>query len=173
MSQENEQISSNFQPVSHLVILSLVTFGFYNIYWFYRTWESIKSYTNADFRPGWRTFGLFIPFYNLFRIDGMFRHDIELLRTTVDGAKLIKKPFLYGLSFVLFTGFLKLPAPFELLYFLSVWPLAGAQSHLNSYWEKGQSELPKRTKLYWGEIALIIIGGGFFLMALIGSFIPE
>jgi hypothetical protein len=104
VNQENEQTSPtqlsrkqflNAQTVWHLGLLTIVTFGIYGIYWFYKTWKSIKDYNGADFSPGWRTFGLFIPIYNLVRIDGMFRHDIELIRMKMDGVKFIKRPFLY------------------------------------------------------------------------------
>lgn len=183
MNQENEQILSplhegrqfsNVQPIHHLVILSLVSFGIYEIYWFYKTWKSIKNYTCADFSPGWRTFGLFIPFYNLVRIDGMFRNDIELLRTKVDGVTLIKKPLLYGLSFFLLSAIcLKLPDPFQLLYSISVWPLAVAQGHLNTYWKKGQPDCLVRTKFSGVELALLIIGGLLLILVLIGLLIPE
>jgi hypothetical protein len=141
----------------------------YGIYWFYKTWRDINNYTDANFSPGWRTFGLFIPFYNLIRIDGMFRHDIELLRARVGGEKFIKSPFLYGFVYV----FLAAINPFWWLSFISVMPLAVVQGYLNSYWKKGQPELPERKTLSKGEIALIIIFGIWWTLALIGLTVPE
>lgn len=149
---------SNAQPLWHLILLSIATLRIYEIYWFYKTWKSIKEYTTASFSPGWRTFGLFIPIYGLVLIDGLFRHDVENLRTAVAGPKVIKRPLLFGASYVLspllsFLGLAPLP------YFFPLFPLAAFQRCLNQYWEIGQPELPRRKKFSGGEIVLLIIGG--------------
>lgn len=149
---------SNAQPLWHLILLSIATLRIYEIYWFYKTWKGIKKYTTASFSPGRRTFGLFIPIYGLVLIDGVFRHDVELLRTAVAGPKLIKRPLLFGASYVLspLLSFLGGLAP--LPHFFPLFPLAAFQRCLNQYWEIGQPELPRRTKFSAGEIALLVIG---------------
>jgi len=47
------------------VILSLVTFGFYFIYWFYDTNAQFKHELNDGSHPGLRTLALFIPIANI------------------------------------------------------------------------------------------------------------
>ena len=46
------------------VLLTIVTFSFYTIYWYHKVHVQLSRGTNANFSPGWRTVGLFIPFYN-------------------------------------------------------------------------------------------------------------
>ncbi len=47
------------------VILTLVTFGFYFIYWFYDTNQQFKSELNDGSHPGLRTLALFVPLVNI------------------------------------------------------------------------------------------------------------
>jgi hypothetical protein len=39
-----------------LVILSLTTFGIYELYWFYQNWKRIQQQSGSDIRPFWRAF---------------------------------------------------------------------------------------------------------------------
>lgn len=47
------------------VIFSILTLGLYTIYWYHITHKQLANGTSADFSPGMRTIGLFIPIYNL------------------------------------------------------------------------------------------------------------
>jgi len=60
-----EQLKSNivdkstfFFTVSttKMIVMSLVTLGLYQLYWFYKNWVSIKEQTKEDMKPFWRTF---------------------------------------------------------------------------------------------------------------------
>lgn len=45
-------------PVSplKLVVMSTVTLGIYEIYWFYKNWKLVKQQTDRDIMPFWRAF---------------------------------------------------------------------------------------------------------------------
>ncbi len=60
-TQSARQQFSNAQPVWDFVLLSIVTFGFYEFYWFYRNWTHLKLHKNLDISPAWRTAGSFCP----------------------------------------------------------------------------------------------------------------
>ena len=47
------------------VVFSVITLGFYTIYWYHITHKQLANGTNASFSPAMRTIGMFIPFYNL------------------------------------------------------------------------------------------------------------
>lgn len=167
----SQQKFSNAQPVWHFVFLSIVTFGIYDIYWFYRNWKYLKVHKSLDISPGWRTAGLFVPIYGIVLA-------YRQLRDIRDFSKEAGIDKTYSPGWILFGWLIlsalgRLPDPFWLLSFLSVWPLAVVQGVLNSYWEKEQSELPARTKFSGGQIALLVIGGIMLILALIGTFIPE
>ncbi len=56
---------------------------------------------------------------------------------------------------------------------LAVWILVVVQETLNDYWKKEQHGLEMRAKFSSGEIVLLVIGGIFWILILIGTFIPE
>lgn len=162
---------SNAQPVWHFFLLSILTFGIYEIYWFYRNWDYIKIHKNMDIKPGWRTAGLFVPIYGLVLIYRQLRDIRDFSREA--GIDKNYSPGWISFSWIILNAFWKLPDPFWFLSFLSVWPLAFVQSILNLYWKKEQPELVERTKFSGGQIALIVIGGIWWILVFIGTFIPE
>lgn len=47
-------------PVSRLILMSIVSFGVYEMYWIYKNWRYVKERDNLDIRPFWRGwFGIF------------------------------------------------------------------------------------------------------------------
>jgi hypothetical protein len=56
-----------FFPVStdKLVTMSIVTFGFYEVYWAYKNWQLIKSRDESKIQPIWRAIFLLLFFYPL------------------------------------------------------------------------------------------------------------
>jgi hypothetical protein len=162
---------SNVQPVWQFVLLSVATLGIYEVYWFYRNWKQPKVHKNLDISPGWRTAGLFIPIYGLMLAYRQLE-DIKNFAITAG----IDKTYSSGwvlVGWIFFSILGLLPGPFGFLGLLSVWPLTIVQQVLNSYWTSEQSELPHRTKFSGKQIVLLVIGGAFLILAVIGTFIPE
>jgi hypothetical protein len=64
MSQESAPV---FFPVStrKLVVMSIVTLGFYEVYWAYKNWQLIKSRDKSNIQPIWRAIFLLFFFYPL------------------------------------------------------------------------------------------------------------
>lgn len=65
------------------VLLTVVTFGLYSLYWWYKTNRQLDRGTTADCSPGLRTVGLVIPIYNLI-VMWRFSHDAAAV-TDQDG----------------------------------------------------------------------------------------
>jgi uncharacterized membrane protein len=151
--------------------LTIVTFGIYEIYWFYRNWKHLKFYKDLDISPGWRTVGLFVPIYGIVLAYRQLRDIRDFSKEA--GVDKTYSPGWILFGWLILSALCKLPEPFWLLSFLSVWPLAVVQEVLNSYWEKEQPELPIRIKFSDGEIALLVIGAIILVLALIGTFIPK
>lgn len=169
--QSTIQQFSNAQPVWHLVILSIATFGLYEVYWFYRNWKQFKLHKNLDISPGWRTVGLLVPIYGLVLA-------YEQLRDIKDFTRAAGINKTYSPGWTLFTWLMLgalglLPNPLSLLSPLSVLPLTTVQNVLNSYWEKEHPVLIEKTELSRGQIALLIIGVIWWALVLVGTFIPE
>jgi hypothetical protein len=170
-AQSAGQQFSNAQPVWHFVLLTIVTFGIYEIYWFYRNWKHLKFHKDLDISPGWRTVGLFVPIYGIVLAYRQLRDIRDFSKEA--GVDKTYSPGWILFGWLILSALCKLPEPFWLLSFLSVWPLAVVQEVLNSYWEKEQPELPIRIKFSDGEIALLVIGAIILVLALIGTFIPK
>lgn len=171
---EKIELTSTFsfkQPLSHLLLLYVLTFGIYGIYWFYRSWRQIKEHTKATFSPGWRTVGLFIPIYNIWRIYTLF-DDVKSLRIKA-GFTENPSPGWLTLGYIILAGLSRLPGPWWLLTFLSILPLLSIQKALNEYWDKEQTGRKEKTKFSTKEIVILIIGGIFLALSLWGAFISE
>ncbi len=174
---------SNAQPISHLVLLSVLTLNFYQVYWFYRNWKQLKNHHNLGISPNLRTTGIFILYSELY-LSAPFAETgsgsaflILILGLLIVGLTLVyqqfrdirdyakKSPSGKFTSPVLLTAVYfmlnRLPMIPSLLILglLSVWPLAIVQGILNGYWEEEQPKLMKKTELSKGELAVLAIGG--------------
>ncbi|MEO0114379.1 MAG: hypothetical protein ABIK93_02760 [candidate division WOR-3 bacterium] len=186
---------SNAQAPWRFMLLSIVTFNFYRIYWFYRNWKHLKIHKNLKISPGWRTLGLFVPIYHIVLIYDLFRNIRNFARQS--NCKTYSSPglitfgyiFLNHVSFSLASQIwkskvaavteLSVTTNFVLLIIiiiinlLNVRLLAVVQKTLNNFWEKEQAGLEIRPKFTGKEIACLVIGGIFWILILIGIFIPE
>lgn len=178
---------SNAQAPWRLILLSILTFGIYEIYWFYRNWKHLKKHKGLNISPGWRTVGLFVPIYNIILIYRQFR-DIRDFAVEA-GCKTYSSPgwltfgyiILSGISFRLSLHEWKLTDPAELLgiaifvffiFLLALWLLVVVQKTLNDFWKKEQPGLEMRAKFSGGEIALLVIGGILWIRILRVIFVP-
>ncbi len=48
-------------PLSRLIFMSIISFGFYEAYWIYKNWRYLKERDNLQIQPFWR--GIFGIFY--------------------------------------------------------------------------------------------------------------
>lgn len=53
--------------VPTLILLSILSFGFYEGYWMYRNWRYLQERDNLPIRPFWRVFFAFFFCHDLFR----------------------------------------------------------------------------------------------------------
>ncbi|MFC2072650.1 DUF4234 domain-containing protein [Chloroflexota bacterium] len=162
---------SDAQPVWHFVLLSIFTFGLYDLYWFYRTLRQLRDQGNWDISLGWRFAGLFIPILSLFLLYDLFKN----IRILADGEHCegLFPPGLILIGWVTFNALVSLPEPYLLLTLLSVWPIGVVQNTLNDYWSKKQPTLVMRTKLSVGQIVLLLLGGICWFLVLVGLTLPN
>lgn len=84
MTFSGPQEPGPFFPVSlaKLILLSIVTVGIYDIYWFYKNWKYIKQRDDSSIMPFWRAFLFpiwFFPFYRQLKNDSQQRFGRSLL----------------------------------------------------------------------------------------------
>ena len=56
-----------------IVVMTVLTFGFYWYYWFYLTWNQYRDHTRNEAFPVWHAMSLGVPIYQLFRTHAHMR----------------------------------------------------------------------------------------------------
>lgn len=139
-----------------LVAMSVVTLGFYQVYWFYQQWRRVRD-GGEDVRPLPRSLFGVIFGYSLFR---------RVIRSAEDVAVPAAGPGALTVAYILLCLCAQLPLPFALLTLLSVLPLAAVQRVASAAAERdfpGSDPNRRLTAANWVGVAL---GGA--LLSLIG-----
>jgi len=148
--------------VLKLVLLSLFSFGIYELYWFYRQWKYVKEREGIDIQPFWRAF------FGFFFCHAFFEKVRSYDHPALERSSLAAGPLTAG--WILFTLAWRLPDPYWLLDNLAVLFLIPVQlrvNHINSVVAPGHDRNVRFTWLNW---LTLILGGGLFTLALFGTF---
>lgn len=157
------------QPVWHFILLSVLTLGIYDVYWYYRNWKYLAEFKKLDISPGWRTAGLFVPILNLFLIYGAHKDYRDLIKE--EGLNREIYPGLIIVVIIIAGLITNLPDPFWLISFLATIPLAIVQGILNELWRKVQPELIHKTNFRGRQIFLMVFGAIIWFFMIVGIFI--
>lgn len=147
-----------------LSVLSICTLGLYEMYWFYRNWTLIKTRQPYNISPFWRAvFGIFYC-YSCF--SHIARHGAAL------GHKPTFSPGPLATAWIICILIAYLPGIFLLLSFLAFIFIIPVQSYANHV---NQVVAPQHDRnaafSAWNWVG-IVIGGGFFILCVIGIFLP-
>jgi len=148
-----------------LLVMTLCTFTFYELYWFYQNWWRIKQRDRSDISPFWRTF------FSVFYCYALLRRIDESARGAGLAPQYRAGPLAAG--WIVLTLLWKLPDPYWLISYLAILFLLPAQQLANRV---NAQEAPDhdRNERYSGWNIAAIVGGGLLLvMAVFGSFIAE
>jgi hypothetical protein len=156
-----------FFPVSplKLFIMSTVTFGLYELYWFYKNWKYIKVWTGCNLWPFWRAFFGILFCYPCFKA----------IRE-VAGARGIAIPWSAGWLAVVWICLelsWRLPAPLSLLSWLSPLALLQVQYVVNKLNEDSVPGHDPNAKFTAWNIVAIVIGAIFFAAFIFDTFQPR
>jgi len=155
-----------FFPVGKvkLAVMSLVTFGLYEIYWFYKNWQCVQRLGENVIAP---VRAIFYPLTSYW----FFKHVNEELEKAQIGRTLGAG----GLAAaVLLLGLLwRLPDPWWAVSFFSFAPLLPVQDAVNELNRKVAPDSDRNARLSGWNIAGIVIGGLFLILTIIGLFLPE
>jgi hypothetical protein len=157
-----------FQVATHkFIVLSVCSFGLYELYWWYRNWKCLKAASGEDLSPFWRTF--FAPFwaYSLFR-------RIRAL-AAARGVDAGYHPGVLATAYVVLSLLWRLPDPWWLLSLASIGALIPVQQtaeRLNGVHPRPGPDAvnDNYTAL---NLATILIGGVLVLLSVVGTFLPE
>ena len=65
--------------LQRVLLMSVLSYGFYVFYWFYITWKQYRDHTDANAYPVWHALTLLVPIYGLFRTYAHMRSLKELM----------------------------------------------------------------------------------------------
>lgn len=153
--------TSNFK----LTVMSICTFGIYELYWFYKNWVLIKERTGQNIMPFWRAFFGPIWAYSCFKHIKNSSNEFNLPESLSIG--------LLALTYFVLHSLWRLPDPYWLVSIFSFLLLIPAN---NVALKINRSLIPEFTDNSrfsgWNWFG-IVFGGMFFIFALIGTFMQE
>ena len=148
-----------------LAVMSICTFGTYELYWFYKNWMLIKERNGQDIKPFWRAFFAPLWAYSCFK-------NIKSSANENSVPESLSIGFLAVMYFVL-QGLWNLPDPYWLISSFSFALLIPANNVALSINQKLKPDFSNNEKLSDWNLFGVVLGGLFFLLALLGAFLPE
>lgn len=148
-----------------LLVMSVVTLGFYQLYWFYQHWKRVRDVQHDDLWPLPRTIFAIIFSFPLFeRIsDQAADHGIE----HVPSAKACAGMYIL-LSFAW-----RLPDPWSLIGFFAVLPLVIVQRAASALALQAVPQADPNTRLTGWNWVGVVFGSLLVLLAAIGMMLPD
>jgi hypothetical protein len=149
-------VLSNAQPLQHLVVLSVLSFGLYPSYWLYRNLQLLKAHERLSISPVWRTFLAFIPLIGW----PIFKDQLQLFAETAAaaGVESAISPWPHTLGFQLVgAAAWLLPLPWGACGTAAVLFLLPTQRTLNAYWRIEQPAGMASSGYSIGEVALAAV----------------
>ena len=148
-----------------LAVMSICTFGLYQIYWFYQNWKLIKARNGSNIWPFARAFFAMVTCYSCF---SQIRNYGRTLGTT---PTILAGPL--AATFIVTNLAYYLPEPFLLmgsLSFVSILPVQALASRINFVSVSGHG-LNSNFGL-WNWIT-VVLGGTVFVLASLSTLFPE
>jgi len=166
-SLSNSDSQPLFFPVSilKLVVMSIVTLGIYEVYWFYKNWKLIQERTNTDIRPFWR--GVFLVFY----CHPFFKEVRK--ESAAHFSETETSPLLITVVYIIFKVACKLPEPFYLICYLCPFVLIPIQTEINRLNSSAAPHHDPNTRFTGWNIFGVVVGGIAFVLVVIGSFMKK
>ncbi|WP_028294110.1 hypothetical protein [Oceanobacter kriegii] len=147
-----------------LVVMSICTMGIYELYWFYKNWVLIKEREKLNIMPFWRAVFAYFFCYSFFKKVEASAVDASLERSL--------SPGLLAAGWIIVTLLWKLPAPFWLITYFAVIFLLPVQALVDNINEVNSPGHAKNSKFTGWNIFGVVVGGLFFLLILLGTFLP-
>lgn len=147
-------------PAWKLTLLSLATFNLYILQWFYENWRRVQQRERTDIWPAAR--GLFCIFFasSLFSKVELAASDSKI--------EIAWRPVTLAAGFILLTLLVRLPDPYWIVTFASVWPLLPVQSTMNDISTRRHEDIRGFDSFSGGQLAALVIGGALWILVLIG-----
>ena len=167
-----------FFPVSilKLILMSVCSFGIYEIYWFYKNWMKVKHQTETlersevigqskkGIRPLARALFFLFYCYQLFK---------RIRETTQsNGIPSSYSPGLVALVYIVLVSSYRLPDPWWLVDVFTFLPLIAVQREINTLNRKVAPRADRNSSFSGKNIAVIVVGGLLLTLGVLETFVP-
>ena len=154
-----------YVPTKKLVILCVLSFGFYELYWFYKNWKAVKTQEEKKLSPFWRAVLSVFFCYSLFKR--------MILSATQKGYTTKKSAGMLAVVYIVFTVLYELPDPFWLISFLTFIPLIFISDAIRFNNAKLNVDFSQIHSLKRIEVLLTIFGIILWIMTAVEIFCPQ
>jgi len=163
--KNNEKIEFFIVPTLRLIVFSILSFGFYSLYWFALNFNAIEKRRK---KRGKKTHSTLWGIFNTLTSEILFR-ELDLIKKETTGKGFKISPAVLGVIyfvFMVFGGFVLL-SPFVFIATVLIF-----QKKVKDYSSNGAS-VYKQAKFNWREIIIVLVGLLFFISSLFSAFIEE
>jgi hypothetical protein len=152
-------------PLWKLSLMSVVTFGLYEFFWFLRNWQRVRDRDEPDIMPFWRAFFGVIFCHACFeRIE-----EYGLAKGMTPGPPIL----LLTILWIVFTLTWRLPNPFWAMSMLSFIFMLPMQAYANKINNESVPRHDRNARLtVWNWVG-IVIGGCLLLLNFLALFLPS
>jgi hypothetical protein len=148
-----------------LVVMSTVTFGIYELFWFYKNWKLVKQRTERDIMPFWRAFFGVLFCYSFF---------CEVQdESSSRGISFPSHPALLAACWIFLAVMWRLPDPYWLICLLSPLVLVPVQNTINRVNAVVAPNHDRNSRFSGWNIASVVIGVILFACSIIYTFLPQ
>lgn len=150
-------------PIWKLVVLSIFTFGFYEIVWFYNIWKALAQCLPYKISPFWRMFFAGITNFSLFPKIAIYieKHNKKAF-----------PPILFAILYLAIEYLYKLQNPYWLLSYCSILVIIIIQKQINNinteFYSNAQYNNWNLKNTLWS-----VFGGLFIILAILVIFIKD
>jgi len=156
----NEDIAYYHVPLAQLIIFSILTFGLFELYWFYKNWKIIKIREGRKIRPLWRAVFVYFYCYTFFK---------RILTTAKNkGCQVNVSPILLAIFYIVLGILIELPSPYDALSLLSIIPLVYANGIVSSINQQVSEEPLEKFRFNLPLTLFIVVG----VLAWLDTFFP-
>lgn len=142
--------------VSKFVIMSIITLGFYELYWFYKNWKHIKRRDDSDIWPIPRA--IFSPIFCYSLSEDVNKHS-EPGSTALNSVPI-------ALAYFVIVATWRAPDPYWLVSVISFLPLIPIVSAINAMNQTSDSDLAHNSRWRLRHVPLFLIVGPFAVFSI-------
>jgi hypothetical protein len=151
----------------HIIYMSIISSGYYWVYWMFLTWKQLQRETHENHHPIWHVIAVGLPIYGLFRTHKHVEVIRDLTLRAGRGSNLVPIVFAFvfgataGLDVIASGSGVSMLTALLLHVLALVFDMAillWAQSDLNNYWVHTRRERLTETRLGVGEVIVTGLG---------------